>query len=656
MGNCSVIGEYKLYIIFDEIEDIIQKESNYNVNEITKKISSFLLSEDFTVLMIERIRPEKNLYLITANILSIDKILFFKILFPLLEQLQKSKFEKQMKFIFNCFKKNDKEIKKYVEDYLMRNQEFLNNCQNMKKYSEKLNKYLESPLNKLYTNILLKSFYFLFAKEEFKELIREKDKEKENKEIIILEIKEKNKNIDNELLKEMKIVLNYLINLEVFNNFEYENIKQYIIMLYQILIHPKIDIYFPSDPFYLFFSENNLKENYLYFFFDPDNKFTNAISYKKKIENKNPSINFFKLKNQNDANTKINIYQSLFNDEEIILLDYISENIKKEINQIKNKNENINIYIPIENKIIAIQEFKDLNLKDFIRSKIKTLIKVTRTHKIKAEQIFIMEIIKKWSSLKPKLREKLELIYKNLEDSYLKMINEISKIKEQENIYKNLNDSYIKMADEISKIRNKENMKKNLNGSYSQMKKEISKIQEKENTYKDLHTSYLQTIEKLLNIQNKEIKINSEKKQFKIDNKENIIIKGTNQNDKNFNKLNEGLKNEKLNNNNNLIKEIIELKKELNNVINKNKILEEKVNMLQIELLFPHGSSTFKVNKEKLKYTDLEEKIKAKEILKKNLIKNSKENLYEIIFEKDNEIEELKIKIKQYPVELKEGE
>ena len=86
------------------------------------------------------------------------------------------------------------------------------------------------------------------------------------------------------------------------------------------------------------------------------------------------------------------------------------------------------------------------------------------------------------------------------------------------------------------------------------------------------------------------------------------------------------------------------MKKELNNIIIKNKVLEEKVNMLQIEL-----------NKEKLKYTNLEKEIKAKEISKK-LAKNSKENLYEIIFEKDNEIEELKSKIKQYPVELKEGE
>jgi len=105
------------------------------------------------------------------------------------------------------------------------------------------------------------------------------------------------------------------------------------------------------------------------------------------------------------------------------------------------------------------------------------------------------------------------------------------------------------LADEISKIRNKDNMKKNLNCSYSQMKKEISKIQEKENMYKDLNISYLQTVEKFLNIQNKqnkqnkEIEINNGKKQFKIDNKKNIIIEGTNKDEKNLNKLKEKLKN-----------------------------------------------------------------------------------------------------------------
>ena len=129
------------------------------------------------------------------------------------------------------------------------------------------------------------------------------------------------------------------------------------------------------------------------------------------------------------------------------------------------------------------------------------------------------------------------------------------------------------------------------------------------------------------------------------ENNKNKINKEMNKENKaenNLKKLNEELNNEKILNNK-LKDEIAELKNELSNVKNKNQENEEKIKTLQEEL-----------NKEKLKYKDLEEKMKLLENLKEK--KEKSENLYEIIFEKDNEIAKLKNKIEKFPFSLNEGE
>lgn len=97
------------------------------------------------------------------------------------------------------------------------------------------------------------------------------------------------------------------------------------------------------------------------------------------------------------------------------------------------------------------------------------------------------------------------------------------------------------------------------------------------------------------------------------------------------NKLEEELNNCKILNNK-LIEEI----NELNKISKKNKNYEEKIDALQE-----------KIYKEKLEII---------ENTKEKLEKTSKEKLYEMIVEKDNEILKLNNKLKKYPTELKEGE
>ena len=92
--------------------------------------------------------------------------------------------------------------------------------------------------------------------------------------------------------------------------------------------------------------------------------------------------------------------------------------------------------------------------------------------------------------------------------------------------------------------------------------------------------------------------------------------------------------------------ELNKLKEILNNNIsekNKNKILEDKIKELNKELTEKENIIIDIINNQNF------EKFPKK-------ILDSKEELYNIIIEKDKEIKELKLKLSRYPMELKEGE
>ena len=76
---------------------------------------------------------------------------------------------------------------------------------------------------------------------------------------------------------------------------------------------------------------------------------------------------------------------------------------------------------------------------------------------------------------------------------------------------------------------------------------------------------------------------------------------------------------------------------------NKYKILEDKIKELNKELTEKENIIIDIINNQKFEKFPKE-------------ISDSKEELYKIIVEKDNEIKELKLKLSRYPMELKEGE
>ena len=100
----------------------------------------------------------------------------------------------------------------------------------------------------------------------------------------------------------------------------------------------------------------------------------------------------------------------------------------------------------------------------------------------------------------------------------------------------------------------------------------------------------------------------------------------------------------KINNEMNELKEKInELKKELKKEKDKNKLLEKQIINLKNEL-----------NEEIKKNKDVKENVEIKNMNLNKLNKESKESLYKMIFEKENEIKILKTKLSRFPFELNE--
>ena len=581
----TVIGKNKFFEILNEVEDIIKKELNYNINEIINKISSFLITDDFAYCFLDSVnwkkKEEEDIdYLIIGNLESIEKGLFWKILFPLLKELKNLKnlkFENQLKLIFelmnlyssmyinreidtkknyDCFKNFEEKKKDYINKYIKEKEEedkkFLSIANKKKEFY-----YLKSNYIKFCKYIFRISLMFLFAKEElinFWEIIKNSD--------LRLGFLDALK-IENEEMK--KILDDYIINLEIFNCIEIENLKQIFILHLQSHIALKEEFKLNNNTesfveslwqsiFLILFENNyNMKDNYLFIFLSSDNNYKKAISFKKNGK-KNPSINLFKLKEQSKTNDKINIYQSLFNNEYIISFEKMSrKEIKKEIDNITKSNKDINLYIDIGNKIITSQEFIDSYLiKKIMQAKLFNLINMVKKEKNIAEQTFYKELIKKWRFLNftKKLNRKLELMYKNFEHFYYQIIGQMV--------------DEIASGDEIPNIENKEE--------------------------KDLHKLNIELI--------------NEKKKNRI-----------------------------------LIGELNEMKKELKEIKIKNKKLEDKVNILQFEL--DNEKLQYKDLVEKIKDKEIT-MIKLEKNIKENLLKKDNE-----IIELKSKIEKYPFELKE---------
>ena len=384
MGVSSLSFKY-ISETYDEIEKIEKNESDSYYKEITDKLCSFFMSDNFlfSTFYTSEFFPA-SIYSLISICNSKEKFLFFKILFPLLEQLKQNNFEKQLEKLTNSNNKFSFDKEKEEED-----EEMINKFQNI---CEKI-EYVCQGLNKL----CLMSFIFVF---KFFKADDKEDKDNYKYKILkcIYDNFEKDTDDNKVFAKDILEILNKLN----FDSLVYTN-ELYQLFVFGFKIMNSKDMLKHA---YSIFTNNKLKyllkmadlnKNYIWFFLMEHKRshyYSEDIVVGKKNENVKFSLNVFQVINndeeesKNDDLVETQISKSFINDEEVVVINIdelfykdkkisfeeLKDKINKIINQIhKNKSKTqIRFYIKIGDEL---QEYNENFYYSFIDNKIEELLK-----------------------------------------------------------------------------------------------------------------------------------------------------------------------------------------------------------------------------------------------------------------------------------------
>ena len=367
----------------EDIKKSLRKYPNSYIQEVVTLFLSFIKSDDFIPFMlINRENFFFNIFIMCEVGKENDKFLFIKILFPLLEELKKSKFKSQI-WEVNHINQNDQ--KAILTLYYNNNQKKINEKLNMytnkgKKTFDVLKNIIKNKSG-MFGNYLSRIINVLFANEE------------------IIKNNIKSQNIIDEAFMffkpyfyELKALQNYNISklveylMELYPSLE--NIKEiYNITMFAILkainidkIKSKFDIYEKEINFLI--NILSLKDNYIWFFSEENGRQLTKVSGQIKIKEEQVGINIFTIIKNKNNNKIINGYicKSIFINYDIIMIEIdlyyyklnkinierIKNEIEKEIKRIKESNkeyQNLNSYIHLDNNIILYPQSYDLFLK-----------------------------------------------------------------------------------------------------------------------------------------------------------------------------------------------------------------------------------------------------------------------------------------------------
>ena len=367
----------------EDIKKSLRKYPNSYIQEVVTLFLSFIKSDDFIPFMLIN---RENFFFYIFIMCEVgkenDKFLFIKILFPLLEELKKSKFKSQI-WEVNHINQNDQ--KAILTLYYNNNQKKINEKLNMytnkgKKTFDVLKNIIKNKSG-MFGNYLSRIINVLFANEE------------------IIKNNIKSQNIIDEAFSffkpyfyELKALQNYNISklveylMELYPSLE--NIKEiYNITMFAILkainidkIKSKFDIYEKEINFLI--NILSLKDNYIWFFSEENGRQLTKVSGQIKIKEEQVGINIFTIIKNKNNNKIINGYicKSIFINYDIIMIEIdlyyyklnkinierIKNEIEKEIKRIKESNkeyQNLNSYIHLDNNIILYPQSYDLFLK-----------------------------------------------------------------------------------------------------------------------------------------------------------------------------------------------------------------------------------------------------------------------------------------------------
>jgi len=399
MGSFPISPEslYMIIDLYNEVDISIKNNSNLNINDVVKHLSSFCFSEK----LIPYLGSKEFHIFAFYDIISLyemkEKFLSFKIFFPLFEELKNLNFENIIKEIKKHF--NDNILSTTYKSYISNNKnsiEEFGKTEIYQKALKEITEYIEnkqniiSDLNSIYCGC----FMFLFE-DEFNELIYSNNNENENKLKMFFGIFD-NKKINE---KEINCIWQNLIQL---NSLKYSN-NVYQNLLFALNIHKNNKEISLRDNVDKEFFDNyedsfNINEKLIWKIYEEDlnvansdKKYLKTILEGKMTEKEKYNFdifdNIFKIKIKEDLKG-INggIFKSIFYNTIILILkidvEYFKNNkttleqIKDEINLIQkscpSEYKIIDTYIHINNKIMNfytsynsfIQELKDRKIID----------------------------------------------------------------------------------------------------------------------------------------------------------------------------------------------------------------------------------------------------------------------------------------------------
>jgi len=577
----------------EEIKKIIKDNPDSYIQKVITLLLSFIKSEDFIPFMlINRENFFFNIFIICELGKEKDKYIFIKILFPLLEELKKSKFKSQIWELNHIEQEDQKSILTlYYNSNKNKNKinEKLNMCANKGKNPFEVLKNLIKNKSGMFGNYLSRMINILFANEE------------------IIKNNIKAQNIIDEAFTFFKP---YFYDLKKFKNYNISKLVEYLmelhpsivsikeiynITMFAILkainedrIKSKFDIYEKEINFLI--NIVNLKDNYIWFLLDESGKLLAKVSGQIKIKEEQVGINIFTIIKNKNKNKIINGYicKSFFINYDIIMIEIdlyyykvnkinietIKSEIEKEIKRIKESNKNyynLNSYIHLDNTIILYPQSYDLFLQYLLE------INIISNNLVPEEYHSLIEF---------SLKRNLTMITPQQNEN----------MNNQENINNN-NDKIC-----IDRVNN-----------------QFPQIEEENNDKNDNEKQLIENNQKIKDIQK-------------------------NVNDSlQVNQLKEELEKEKLKNKD-LSKKIKELENNILEKNNKNQNLELKIKELNIEI---------ELLKEKYNKLKILQEIGGQTSIDNSEIKDS---LYESVFEKEKEIKELKLQLSRYPLLLNDGD
>ena len=537
----EIIDFPRLHILLDfynEIESSIRNNAELDIKDVVNKLSLFCLSDNFCPFLLLEL---KNIWAMSDIVIIYEmkeKFLSLKIIFPLVEELKNTTFDKNVIEIIKQLE-NKKISENIISSYIDNNKnsiEKLKMSEKGKKIINEINSYFSRNteeigfLRKLYCGIL--GFTFIdIAKHIIKTISNNNKKE----DLLIHEyvkfayddyhkyLKDNNNN-----LEELNYLIDYLNNLNLLNHTK--EAQQIILFIFNLIKNEKeISIREEiNDNFFKKYGNlNNIKEKIIWTLYEKDFSISNpSISVKKyrqiilegKKEKEKLNFDIFENINEIKRNKEVKglnafTFKSLFTDKKIII-------IKLDLNYYKNKKisleqfkEEINLilkfcslefissepnkYIQIENKIISLDNSYNLFIKEL------TDRKIIYQSKVQEEKIKSLEEPKKCLIKNENNDIKIEK-GKSANDKEIEELN--LELNKERTVNKELNEKIKQLEKELNEEKNKNktleakilNLRKDFddeNNKFLKFKEEIEKEKLiKKKLEKESKESFLETI------------------------------------------------------------------------------------------------------------------------------------------------------------------